>query len=683
MLLRCVGSSMRRFWDRNNGTHSQREVIEMLATTPTAKGYSDRKELHQTAARPRERAAPIERYGEGIAALASGLLIAAAWTLGGHSQAWSIALYCAAFVVGGFAKAKEGLQTLFYERDLDVNLLMIVAAVGAAGIGYWTEGAVLIFIFALSGALETYTMDRSRRDISSLMELKPETAVVLRDGAEAAVSVRELEAGDLVVVKPGERIPADGVVVEGVSAVNQASITGESVPADKEPGDEVFAGTLNGQGALIVEVTRPGEASLFSRIIRLVQEAESEKPVSQLFMERFERYYARAVILLSLLLIVLPPVALGWTWQQALYKAMVFLVVASPCALVASIMPAVLSAISSSARRGMLFKGGAHLENLGRTQVVAFDKTGTLTTGSPVVTDVIPLQDQGENELLRVAASLESLSEHPLAKAIVEAARERGLPLERPAEFQADTGWGLRAKLRGDAWKIGKPAYLDSRFATETVRETIRRLEREGKTVTVMQNDRGAAGIIALRDRIRPEAKAAVAALKRQGVKVAMLTGDQPGTAEAIAREAGIDWVYAGLLPEDKTDKIKELRQTYGYVTMVGDGVNDAPALATATVGIAMGAGGSDAALATAGVVLLQNDLRKIAGAIALGKRTMNIVKQNMAFALGVIVLLIAANFVQGLALPLGVVGHEGSTILVILNGLRLLRSPDRTGLAG
>lgn len=646
----------------------------MVTSTQATKEYAERSGLRQTKSVRHSAAAVFGRYGEGIAALASGLLIAVAWSLDGVSHGAAVALYCLAFAVGGFAKAKEGLQTLVYERDLDVNLLMIVAAIGAAGIGYWTEGAVLIFIFSLSGALETYTMDRSRRDITSLMKLKPETAVVIRGGAEATVGVGELEAGDAVIVRPGERIPADGIVREGASAVNQASITGESIPADKEAGDEVYAGTLNGQGALVVEVTRPGEATLFSRIVRLVQEAESEKPVSQLFMERFERIYARAIILLCALLIALPPLLLNWSWEQSLYKAMVFLVVASPCALVASIMPAVLSAISSSARKGLLFKGGAHLENLARTKVVAFDKTGTLTAGRPVVTDLIALRDGDENELLQTAASLESLSEHPLAKAIVEAAKVRGLKLTRPTGFQAEAGWGLKAELLGETWKIGKPAYLDERFATEPLLEHIRRLEREGKTIAVLQHSLGAAGIIALRDEIRPEAKTAIAALKRQGVKIAMLTGDRQATAEAIAKEAGIDLVFADLLPEDKTAKIKELKESYGNVAMVGDGVNDAPALATATVGIAMGAGGSDAALETANVVLLQNDLRKLSGAIALGRRTLTVVKQNMTFALAVIALLLAANFFQELALPLGVVGHEGSTILVILNGLRLLR---------
>jgi Cd2+/Zn2+-exporting ATPase len=618
----------------------------------------------------------LATYGEALAVLVCGLLTGIAWGLEQAGSGWAALFYAGAFAIGGFAKAREGLETLIRERDLDVNFLMIVAAIGAACIGYWTEGAVLIFIFALSGALESFTMDKSRRDISALMDMKPETATLYRHGEERVVPIGELAVGDVIVVRPGERIPADGIVTEGHSAVNQASITGESIPVDKAPGDEVYAGTLNGQGALFIEVTRPAESTLFARIIRLVQEAESEKPASQLFMERFEKIYARVVVLATLLLIVIPPLAAGWTWTQALYKAMVFLVVASPCALVASIMPAVLSAISVSARRGVLFKGGAYLEHLARTKVVAFDKTGTLTTGQPEVTDIVPLRGWSERDVLRLAASLESLSEHPLARAIVRKATESGLEIQRPVAFEARSGWGVQAELEGVQWKIGKPAFLDREHLTAELAALIERLEREGKTVTVLHDDQGAAGVIALRDRIRPEAKRAIRRLKEMGVRVAMLTGDQERTAQAIAREADIDLVYAGLLPEDKVEILKRLRQSYGHVAMVGDGVNDAPALATATVGIAMGAAGSDAALETANLVLLKDDIEKIAGAIALGKRTSRIVKQNIVFALSVILLLVAANFGVGIALPLGVVGHEGSTILVILNGLRLLRQP-------
>ncbi|MFM1654603.1 heavy metal translocating P-type ATPase [Brevibacillus sp. B_LB10_24] len=615
-----------------------------------------------------------ERYGEAAAALASGLLIGAAWSLETAAPTASIILYLLSFIIGGFVKAKEGIHTLFVEKDLDVNLLMIFAAIGAASIGYWTEGAVLIFIFSLSGALESYTMGRSHRDISTLMDLKPETALLVKNGTEIVVPIEELRVGDIVLVKPGERIPSDGTVTRGNSSVNQASITGESLPVDKAAGDEVFAGTLNGQGALFIEVSQPSESTLFAKIIRLVQEAQSEKPASQLFIERFERIYARAIILITLLLISLPPVLLGWSWTDTFYKAMVFLVVASPCALVASIMPATLSAISNSARKGLLFKGGAHLENIGRAKVVAFDKTGTLTNGKPVVTDLFPYQGYTEEELLQITASIESLSEHPLAKAIVQKARDRSIDLDRPASLQALIGSGVQAEFQNDTWMIGKPGLLSDRERTPEVTAAIDQLEVKGKTVIVVCNSRGIAGVIALQDTIRQQAKAAIVQLQKLGVKVAMLTGDQKKTADAIAQEAGIDLVFAELLPEDKVNWIKELKAKYGYVAMVGDGVNDAPALATATVGIAMGGTGSDAALETADLVLMNDDIEHISSAISLGKRTSRIVLQNIVFSVAVILLLIAANFLHGIALPFGVVGHEGSTILVILNGLRLLR---------
>nr|WP_260982103.1 heavy metal translocating P-type ATPase [Paenibacillus sp. 32O-W] len=616
----------------------------------------------------------MSKYGEGIAALASGILIAAAWGMGYVSEPVSIGLYLLAFVVGGFVKAKEGLHTLIAERDLDVNLLMILAAIGAASIGYWTEGAVLIFIFSLSGALETYTMQKSSKDISSLMDLKPETALLYKDGKETEVPIEQLAVGDLVLVKPGERIPADGLIREGSSAVDQASITGESIPIDKEPGDEVFAGTLNGHGALFVEVSKPSESTLFAKIIKLVQEAQSEKPASQLFIERFERIYARVIILVTLLLIAIPPFLLGWDWEATFYKAMVFLVVASPCALVASIMPAVLSAVSNSARKGVLFKGGAHLENIAQTSVVAFDKTGTLTYGQPAVTDWAAYQGLSEEELFEIAASIESLSEHPLAKAIVDKAKEKQLNIGRASGLKALTGWGVQADYRGNTWKIGKPSFTDKEWMNEEIEAIVEKWANEGKTVTIVQNSQGVAGVLALQDRIRPQAKQAIARLRKLGITVAMLTGDQRRTAQAIADEAGIDLVFAELLPEDKVTRIKELKEKYGKVTMVGDGVNDAPALATATVGIAMGAAGSDAALETADLVLMNDDIDKISMAVELGRRTRRIVKQNIVFAISVIALLILSNFAQGIALPLGVVGHEGSTILVILNGLRLLR---------
>lgn len=616
----------------------------------------------------------MARYGELVAALVGGGLTATGWAVQHQYDALAVALFILAYLIGGYAKAKEGIETLIHEKDLDVNLLMFAAAIGAASIGYWTEGAVLIFIFSLSGALETLTIERSSRDISALMELKPETAIRYANGVEQTVLVSELAVGDIVIVKNGERIPADGTVREGSSSVNQASITGESIPVDKSPGDDVFAGTLNGEGALFVEVTVSSESTLFAKIIRLVQDAQSEMPKSQRFMERFERIYARGVVLVTVLLIVLPPWLLGWSWTDTFYKAMVFLVVASPCALVASIMPAMLSAISNGARKGLLFKGGAHLENLSHVKIIAFDKTGTLTLGKPTVTDIVTFQPMSDDELLSIAAAIEALSTHPIARAIVKEAEARSLKPTRCTDFQALTGHGVQANVGDRMWQIGKPAWFKAQLQEQGRAEAIAQLEKHGKTVIVLECEGSIVGAIALQDRIRPEVIPMIAKLKSLGVKVAMLTGDQRMTAEAIAEEAGIDRVYAGLLPEDKLRIMKELREEYGSVAMVGDGVNDAPALATATVGIAMGGAGSDAALETADLVLMNDDLLKISFAIGLGRRMKKIVTQNIVFAAIVILFLIASNFLISIPLPLGVVGHEGSTILVILNGLRLLR---------
>jgi len=633
---------------------------------------------------------------EVVAALGSGLLMLVAWLTSQWSEPISIVLYVISYAVGGWVKAKEGVETLLKERDLDVNLLMIAAAMGAAAIGYWNEGAMLIFIFALSGALESYTMERSRKDISSLMELQPETALRIEKGEMVKVSINLLEIGDLILVKPGELIPADGKIYRGSSAVNQASITGESVPVDKSVGDEVFTGTLNGEGVLYIEVTQSAESTLFAKIIRLVEEAESEVPASQRFIKRFESIYARVVVVATLALIALANPVLGWDWDTTFYKAMVFLVVASPCALVSSIMPAMLSAISNRARKGVLFKGGAHIENMARTSVVAFDKTGTLTLGAPVVTDFIAGEGWDRQELLGISASIERMSKHPLAMAIVDSAQKEGALLVQAENGQSITGWGMQAEIEGITWKIGKSDILDLPAGVQLldgeslpqddnlsgIREnreywlSVRnKLESEGKTVSVILKGEHIVGMIALQDAVRPQAALAVRRLQQLGIKVAMLTGDRKATAEVIAKQSGVDMVFSDLLPGDKVSHIKELRTRYGHVIMVGDGVNDAPALATATVGIGMGVSGSGTALEVADAVLMNDNIDEIAGTIKLARRVQRVVKQNMIFAIAVILTLIAANFLQGVALPLGVIGHEGSTILVILNGLRLLRS--------
>lgn len=643
---------------------------KVLVRSELAKGKDPRNKRKMTFA-------ALLRHPEMLQALICGALLLSAWSVGYLSHIASVVLYVTAYGVGGWSKAKDGVMTLIKERDLDVNLLMIAAAMGAASIGYWNEGAMLIFIFALSGALETFAGDQSRKSISSLIALKPETAVRLQGGKMERVAVSELEAGDLVLVRPGETIPADGLVQSGTSAVNQAAITGESIPVDKTPGDGVYAGTLNGENPLYVEVTSRAEGTLFAKIIALVEEAQEAVPASQRFMERFEGIYARIVIGATCLLMLLLPLAFGWTWSDTFYKAMVFLVVASPCALVASIMPATLSAISSSARKGMLFKGGVHLQNLAEAQVVAFDKTGTLTQGEPVVTDLVAAEGEDELHLLRMAASAEQLSAHPLAKAVVKEAERQAAALRPVETMRAVAGWGVEAVIDGATWAIGKPDLTRVTEKEAWWKERLGVLESEGKTVSLILRGGEPVGLIALRDEIRPAAKEAIAALHALGIRTAMLTGDHGVTAKAIAKEAGVDIVLSDLLPQHKAEQMNKLREQYSGVVMVGDGVNDAPALAAASVGIAMGAG-SGAALEAADVVLMNNEIGRIAGAVSLARRGRRIVKQNIAFAVLVILLLVAENFGWRLPLPLGVVGHEGSTILVILNGLRLLRYGSR-----
>lgn len=613
------------------------------------------------------------RHREMLLAIGSGVLMLAAWGVGTWSGTLSVILYIAAYGTGGYIKAREGLQTLIKDRDLDVNLLMIAAAVGAASIGYWNEGAMLIFIFALSGALESFASERSRKDISALAALKPETAIKVDGDGMRTVAACELVIGDLVLVRPGEVIPVDGLVRSGGSAVNQAAITGESIPVDKGAGDEVFAGTLNGEGALYVEVTRPSEGTLFAKIIALVEQAENEAPQTQRFIKRLEGHYAKGVVAVTAALLVFAPLLLGWTWGQTFYKACVFLVVASPCALVSSVMPAMLSAMSRSARKGVLFKGAAYMDLLAGTKVIAFDKTGTLTLGIPVVTELVVADGWDRNHVLAACASAERLSEHPLARAIVGKAEEEGQQLFEAEELTAEPGRGIEATIRGVRWRIGKAGRLDPAVPAK-LREAIQSLSDAGNTVSIIQCEGEYAGVIAFRDRIRPEAGQAIDRLHKFGIKAAMLTGDHGETARAVAKEAGIDLVYGDLLPEDKVRLVGELRAGYGHAVMVGDGVNDAPALAGATVGIAMGDGGSGAALEVADVVLMNDNLERIADTVSLAVRARRIVKQNLVFAGAVILLLIIGNFIQELPLPLGVIGHEGSTILVILNGLRLLR---------
>lgn len=618
----------------------------------------------------------IVPHAELIAALFSGVLILAGWLLERSDMGTaSIASFLLAFIIGGFAKAKEGIEATIENKELNVEMLMIFAAIGSAVIGYWIEGAILIFIFAVSGALETYTMNKSHKEISSLMELQPEEALRVNDGSEERVHVSELQIGDLILVKPGERVPSDGKILKGHTTLDEAAITGESLPVSKSFDDQVFAGTVNLNGSITVEITKPNNETLFHKIIELVQSAQSEKSPSQLFIERFEGTYVKVALAVVVLMMFLPYYLLGWSWTETFYRAMILLVVASPCALVASIMPATLAAISNGARHGILFKGGVHLENLSHLHAIAFDKTGTLTKGKPEVTDLVVKESLSREEILLKVASIESHSNHPLANAIVSYAKENlSQALIHPESIEDVAGFGVQATVDHEVWKIGKASFVGKSLAGPFAGGAADLIESEGKTVVFVQKNHEVIALIALRDVVRAETKHAIDQLKNQGIYTVMLTGDSQTTASAIAGESHVNEYIAECLPENKVEHLKKLKEKYSNVAMVGDGINDAPALATANVGIAMGEG-TDVALETADVVLMKNDLPKIAEAIDLSRRMNKIIKQNVVFSITVIMFLIASNFLQLLDLPYGVIGHEGSTILVILNSLRLLRS--------
>ncbi|MGE6256356.1 heavy metal translocating P-type ATPase [Heyndrickxia sporothermodurans] len=614
-----------------------------------------------------------------IAAIISGIFIVFGWLLSKWDhESISIAFYLAAFIIGGYAKAKEGIEETIKNKDLNVELLMFFAAIGSAIIGYWTEGAMLIFIFALSGALETYTMNKSQKEISSLLEIQPETATRVVNGREEIVQVSSLEVGDSILVKPGERVPADGKIAQGMTTIDESTISGESIPVTKGNGAEVFAGTINLNGSIMVEVTKPANETVFQKIIQLVQSAQSEKSPSQLFIERFEGAYVKIVLFVVVLMMFIPHFVLDWSWNTTFYRAMILLVVASPCALVASIMPATLSAISNGARKGILFKGGVHLESLSHVKAIAFDKTGTLTKGKPEVTDFIVRSDLNEHDLLYLISSIENQSNHPLAIAIVQFWKSKNDEvLLQPDQIEDVPGWGLKAQLNNQEWLIGKKDFVGSKEAQAFENSVSTQLENDGKTVVYVKDSSGIAAVIGLQDIVRKETKNALLELKKEGIRTIMLTGDSENTAKSIAAQSKIDEYIAECLPETKVSSLKKIKEQYGNVAMVGDGVNDAPALATANVGIAMGEG-SDVAMETADVVLMKNELSRIAGAIRLSRKMNRIIKQNIIFSLTVIMVLIASNFLEFVNLPLGVVGHEGSTILVILNSLRCLGGGNR-----
>ncbi|NRB06502.1 MAG: heavy metal translocating P-type ATPase [Richelia sp.] len=621
-----------------------------------------------------------QKYADAYPAAICGVLILIGWVcLHFDWIGFAILILTAAYVIGGYESTKEGLTTLWQEKELDVDLLMIVAALGAASLGLWRreyhliiDGAVLILLFAISGALESIAMESTERNIRSLMTVVPDSARVIHNDEEHNIMISQLQVGDVVLVKPGEMIPTDGIIVEGETTVNQAPITGESIPVDKKIGDEVFAGTLNGNGVLQLQVHHPPESTLIQRVIRLVEQAQNQAPPSQQFVERFERGYAKIIVLLGIILGTLPPFILRWEWETTIYRMLIFLVVASPCALMASIMPTLLSGIACGARKGILFKNGAQLEKIGRVEAIAFDKTRTLTMGQLEVVDIIPVPQYSTEQVLQLAAAIESGSEHPIGEAIIQVAKKANVSWQCATQIQAKTGRGIIGEVAGVKVTVGKAS---TSICSPELQEASRTLENRGQTVVWVSLAQEVIGIIAVADKVKSEAATAIASLKQLGIKsTSMLTGDNQRTAQTVAQTLNIDAVYAQLLPEDKLAVIGNLQQKFQNVAMVGDGINDAPALAAANVGVAMGVTGTDVALESADIILMSDNLAKLSQAIQLGRRANRIIKQNIIFALLFICLLLVANFAGSINLPLGVVGHEGSTLLVTLNGLRLLK---------
>ncbi|MFF1791974.1 heavy metal translocating P-type ATPase [Kitasatospora sp. NPDC058243] len=614
---------------------------------------------------------------------------------GAPAWAWG-PLYAIAYATGGWEPGWAGLQAL-REKTLDVDLLMIVAAIGAASIGQVMDGALLIVIFATSGALEALATARTQDSVRGLLDLAPTTATrLLDDGGEETVATEDLVVGDTILIRPGERVGADGRVLDGASEIDQATITGEPLPAPKQQGDEVFAGTLNGTGALRVKVERDASDSVIARIVAMVEEASETKAPTQLFIERVEQRYSLGMVFATLA-VFLVPLAFGAAVTGSLLRAMTFMIVASPCAVVLATMPPLLSAIANAGRHGVLVKSAVVMERLGQVDAVALDKTGTLTEGTPRITDLLPLPGSGldEDELLTLAAAAEHPSEHPLARAVVDAARRRGLDLPVAEGFASTPGIGVTATVCGAVIAVGAPARLLAGAAdapsAEAEAETeatavAEELERDGRTAVLVQRDGAPVGVLGIADRLRPDAAATVTALAAlTGAAPVLVTGDNPRAAARLAAEVGITDVRAGLLPQDKVAAVQEQERAGRKVLVIGDGVNDAPALAAAHTGIAMGRAGSDLALETADAVVVRDELATVPTVIALSRAARRLVVQNLVIASVFISGLVVWDLVATLPLPLGVLGHEGSTVIVGLNGLRLLRESawKRAGATG
>ena len=609
----------------------------------------------------------------------SAVLLVVSWILSqqyGENHLIPTIGYATAIVIGGYTLFIQGFKNLS-KFKFDMKTLMTIAIIGAAAIGQWGEGAMVVILFAISEALERYSVDKARQSIESLMDIAPKEAVIRRNNEEIKVHVEDILVGDIMIVKPGQKLAMDGRVVKGISTLNQAAITGESVPVTKTLEDEVFAGTLNEEGLLEVEVTKKVEDTTIAKIIHLVEEAQAERAPSQAFVDRFAQYYTPLIVVLALLIAVVPPLLFSAAWSTWVYQGLAVLVVGCPCALVVSTPVAVVTAIGNAANNGVLIKGGIYLEEAGALKAIAFDKTGTLTKGVPAVTDIITYSGN-ENDLLTITAAIEKGSQHPLASALMREAESRGLDFDKLVveDFQSITGKGVKAKVNNEMYYVGSPKIFEEIHGVleSNQKRQINDIEAQGKTVMVLGNEEEILSLIAVADEIRETSKAVINQLNKIGIETVMLTGDNERTAREIGKQVGVSDIKASLLPEDKLNFIKELRGKHKKVGMVGDGVNDAPALAASTVGVAMGGAGTDTALETADIALMSEDLNQLPYTIKLSRKAVAIIKQNITFSLAIKLLALLLVIPGWLTLWIAIFADMGATLLVTLNSLRLLK---------
>lgn len=645
-------------------------------------GAFDGIKVTQSAAKALENTTPFYRKKENVLAGISLLFVILGYLfagMNGESSPLPISMFIIAILVGGVGIFKIGFRNLV-RFEFDMKTLMTIAIIGAAIIGEWEEAAVVVFLFAVSEALEAYSMDKARQSIRQLMDFAPPTAIIKRAHGEhyheVELPTEDIEIGDILIVKPGQKIAMDGIVISGLSAVNQAAITGESIPVNKTVNDEVFAGTLNEEGALEVRVTKRVEDTTIAKIIHLVEEAQAEKAPSQQFVDRFAKYYTPAIMVIAFLVAVIPPLIVG-DWQHWIYQGLAVLVVGCPCALVVSTPVAIVTAIGNAARQGVLIKGGVHLEQLGHIEAVAFDKTGTLTKGQPAVTDIVTTENWSEDYVLQLVAAVEKQSQHPLAKAILNRLHDKKLSELIPTNFQSVTGKGAYATVDNQIIYVGSMKWATSLTSVDqSIESQVKNLQEQGKTVVAAVSNNQLIGLVAIADQLRHESKDVLNKLNALKVKhMVMLTGDAEPTAQAIATSLKMTDVRAGLLPEEKLKAIKDLRKQFGAVAMVGDGVNDAPALATANVGIAMGGAGTDAALETADIALMGDDLTKLPYTIGLSRKTLRIIKENIIFALVLKLIALLLVIPGWLTLWIAIFADMGATLLVVFNSLRLIRA--------